>query len=59
MREKIAFLLWCYQHGYVSAQDRLGMNNWMLGDPAKMHPDDVIERANLLELADEILKEIN
>lgn len=54
-REHLAWLMWCYQEGYVNVEDREGMENWLLDDPATLHPDDAKLRPHLLAMADEIL----
>lgn len=54
-RLTLAWLMWCYEEGYGNPVDRAGMENWMAGDPARMHPDDVKSRRHLLGMADEVL----
>jgi hypothetical protein len=66
-RERLAWLMWCFQQGYVNAEDRAGMTNWLLEDPETLHPDnvklrslrlhpaDVKLRSHLLAMADEVL----
>lgn len=46
--------MWCFSQGYVTAADRAIMTNWLLEDPATMHPDDEALRSHLLAMADEI-----
>jgi hypothetical protein len=48
--------MWCYREDYRNPIDREIMTNWMLLDPSTMHPDDAIEREQLLAMADEILE---
>ena len=54
-RLHLAWLLWCFNEGYVNAEDRAIMTNWLLADPANLHPDDVALRPHLLAMADEVL----
>lgn len=54
-RTHLAYLMWCYGQGYVKAEDRLG-TNWIEEDAAQLHPDDVVLRERLLEMAGEILQ---
>lgn len=56
-RLHLAYLMWCYQQGYVKAEDRGA--NWMEEDANQLHPDDVVLRERLLEMADEILKTLD
>ena len=53
--ERLAWLMWCYAEGYTDANDRALSTNWLLDDPATLHPDDVTARADLLHMANEIL----
>lgn len=50
--------MWCYQQGYVKAEDRAGMTNWLLEDPMTLHPDDAALRPHLLAMADEVLARV-
>lgn len=54
-RAHVAWLMWCFNEGYVNAVDRVGMKNWLLDDPAKLHPDDAALRPHLLAMADELI----
>lgn len=58
-RERLAWLMWCYQQGYTNAEDRAILTNWMLEDPATLHPDDAKLRVHLLAMADEVLRLID
>lgn len=51
----LAWLMWCYKEGYVRAEDRAPMTNWLRHDPAILNPLDVEERDALLTMATEIL----
>lgn len=57
-RVHLAWLMWCYQQGYVKAEDRAGMTNWLLEDPMTLHPDDAALRPHLLAMADEVLARV-
>lgn len=54
-RERLAWLMWCYQQGYTDPEDRVIITNWMANDPAILTADDVEEREHLLTMADEVL----
>jgi hypothetical protein len=54
-RQQIAWLLWCIRQGYTRPEDRAILTNWMGDDPSMMHPADVVERDELLLLADDVL----
>jgi hypothetical protein len=54
-RTRIAWLLWCLQQGYVKAEDRDILHNWLDDDPATLHPDDAEIRPHLLAMADEVI----
>ncbi len=49
----MAYLMWCYQQGYVNVEDR--PPNWLLNDATTLHPDDVVLRDHLLAMVDEWL----
>lgn len=55
MREHLAWLMWCYKQGYVRAEDRAPMTNWLLHPESVLNPLDIEERDALLAMADEIL----
>jgi hypothetical protein len=54
-RVHLAWLMWCYKHGYGNPIDREGLTNWLGDDPSTLHPDDVRAQSELLGMADEIL----
>lgn len=54
-RIHLAWLIWCYEQGYTLAEDREILSNWLLDDPASLHPDDLRDRGGLLAMADEVL----
>lgn len=47
--------MWCFDQGYRKPEDREGMTNWMLEPDDQQHPDDLVEKAQLLRMADEVL----
>lgn len=59
-RLHLAWLMWCMSEGYDNEEDRTlpGMTNWLLDDPATLHPDDQALRPHLLAMAAEVLKAI-
>jgi hypothetical protein len=56
VRYHLAWLMWCFHQGYIKAEDRVGMENWLLDDPATLHPADAALVPYLLEMADEVLR---
>lgn len=56
-RETLAWLMWCYEQGYMTPEDRaVGGGNWIADEPDdRLHPDDVTTKAALLEMAGEVL----
>ena len=59
-RFEIAWRIWCWKQGYVKAEDRVGLTNWMRDDQSVLHPNDITDRETLLEIADmaiEVAKE--
>jgi hypothetical protein len=54
-RERLAWLMYCYQQGYTSPEDRAILTNWMRDDPDQLTEDDITLREGLLGMADEIL----
>ena len=52
-RFHLAWLIWCYNEGYVKAEDRV--DNWLLHRPATLNHDDLRLRKDLLVMADEVL----
>jgi hypothetical protein len=52
---RVAWLLWCFQEGYIAAEDRVGMTNWLEEDPRQLHPDDQALWPQLLALANEVI----
>lgn len=59
LREHVAWILWCINQGYVLAEDRAILANWLLDDPSTLHPDDAKIRPGLLDMADEVLNAID
>lgn len=58
LRAHVGWLIWCYGQGYVKAEDRAPLTNWLLDDPVTLHPDDAALRPHLLAMADEVLATI-
>jgi hypothetical protein len=54
-RLHLAWLIWCVNQGYVNADDRAILTNWLLDDPRDLHPKDAALRPHLLAMADEVL----
>lgn len=55
LRYQVAWLMWCLDQGYTTAVDRENIPNWLLEDPASLHPDDIVARPHLLAMADEVI----
>lgn len=47
--------MWCFQQGYVKAEDRAILTNWLLNDESTLHVDDLALKPHLLAMADEVL----
>ena len=58
-REHVAWLLWCFHEGYVKAEDRAILTNWLLEDPSTLHPQDAALRPHLLAMADEVIEVVS
>jgi hypothetical protein len=54
-RTHVAWLLWCLDQGYIKAEDRAILDNWLEEDPATLHPDDAEQRPHLRTMADEVI----
>lgn len=56
-RIRLAWLIYCFNQGYVTPEDRAVVRNWMGDDldPAKSHPNDIVTQAACLGMADEVL----
>lgn len=52
-RHQLAYLMWCYQQGYMNVEDR--GDNWMLEPDSALHVDDIMTKRILLAMADEVL----
>lgn len=52
-RVHLAWLMWCYQEGYKTAEDRAIMENWM--GEHQDNAEDEATRQILLTMADEVL----
>jgi hypothetical protein len=54
-REHVAWLLWCANEGYLTAEDRPARGNWLLEPVESLHVDDAAARPHWLAMADEVL----
>lgn len=54
-RYHLAWLMWCYKQGYVRAEDRAVMTNWLKHPESVLNPLDIEERDALLAMATEVL----
>ena len=54
----VGWLIWCMSEGYVTAEDRAILSNWLLDDDATLTPDDQADKAALLVMADEVLADM-
>jgi len=54
-RVHLAWLMWCFEEGYRTAEDRVIMENWIALPDEALSLDDVITKENLLAMADEII----
>lgn len=54
-RAHVGWLIWCVSEGYVKAEDRAVIRNWLLYDDRDLNPHDVDLKADLLAMADEVL----
>jgi hypothetical protein len=59
VRRRVAWLMWCFEHGYVNAEDRSVLTNWLEEDPATLHPADAGRRPHLLAMADEVIAAVH
>ena len=58
-REKVAWLLWCANQGYIKAEDRAVLSGGPDTFVADMqHPDDLAELPGWLDMADQVLAAI-
>jgi len=55
LRADVAWLMYCLDQGYANRADRDILTNWLLEDPATLHPDDQALRPHLLAMADEVI----
>lgn len=55
IRIQVAWLMWCLNQGYQNAQDRAILMNWFLEDLETLRPEDVVIRAHLLAMADQVI----
>lgn len=55
LRERVAYLLWQVDQGYLTAEDRAIGENWMGHSDDRLAPDDLAARPHWLALADEVI----
>jgi hypothetical protein len=55
-RYDAAYLIWCWQQGYIKPEDREGLTNWMRDDPVTLHPNDIRDRDACLLIADAVIE---
>jgi hypothetical protein len=55
LRERIGWMLWCLDQGYVKAEDIAILNNWLLEDEATLTAEDRALKVSLLEMADLVI----
>ncbi len=53
--ERVAYLLWQVNEGYIKAEDREIGTNWFLTPVGSQHEDDEAERQGWLDLAAEVI----
>ena len=58
LRDRIAWLLWCANEGYLTADDRAGVSNIFTADPATLHPDDVFSLPKWRGMADAVIADL-
>ncbi|MEY4932522.1 MAG: hypothetical protein RLZZ403_842 [Pseudomonadota bacterium] len=51
------YLMWCFSEGYGLKEDRdvLTSGNWLLDPDERLHPDDVVQKAQLLALGRDLV----
>lgn len=54
-RYEIGWRIWCWLQGYGEAEDREIMTNWFRDDENTLHPQDIEQRRQILEIADEVI----
>lgn len=53
--ERIAYLLWQVDKGYILAEDRAIGENWFTHPVENLHPDDAEERPGWIDLAETVI----
>ena len=51
-RYEIAWIIWCYQQGYKTAEDRAILHNWLRDDDSVLTKIDIKQRDDCLSMAD-------
>lgn len=52
------WLLWCFSEGYGLPEDRATLDNWLREPDRSLHPDDVVEKKQLLALGHDLIAAI-
>ena len=58
LRDRIAWLLWCANEGYLTDADRAGVSNIFTADPRTLHPDDAFSLPKWRGMADAVIAEL-
>ena len=58
LRDRIAWLLWCANEGYLTDDDRAGVSNIFTADPSALHPDDAFSLPHWRGMADAVILEL-
>jgi hypothetical protein len=56
--ERVAYLLWQINQGYLTAEDRAVGTNWFTEPVEALHPDDLFMRAHWIAVAEEVIAEV-
>lgn len=56
LRDRIAWLMWCANEGYLTDADRAGVSNIFTADPATLHPDDEFSLPRWRGMADAVIE---
>lgn len=54
-RYELAWLIWAYQQGYMTPEDREDLKNWLRDPEDTMTPNDILQRDSFLEIADSFI----
>lgn len=56
--ERVAYLLWQVNEGYLTAEDRARGTNWFAEPIENQNADDQAERPHWIALAEEVISEV-